>query len=157
MVRRPPLRMVRRSVDWLVAARFDWGKCRSGFGEGYLRSRDIIVKSLQDLARQGFSHDLFQGADDILIIRCNQGKGIPGAFGAAGPADAVDVIVSRGGHVEVDDMRDTLHVQAARRNISGHHDLVLAALEAAQRALPLPLRSVAMQAGDFEAGPLDLL
>ena len=69
----------------------------------------------------------------------------------------MDVIVGGGGHVKIDDMRNALHVQAARGDVGGYHDLVLAALEPAQGALTLPLSAVAVQAGGFEAGPFDLL
>lgn len=76
-------------------------------------------------------HDLFQRADHIVIIRGDQGEGIAAALCASGTADTMDVGVGGIGHVEVDDVRDAVHIQAAGGDVSGDHDLELSAFEAA--------------------------
>ena len=49
--------------------------------------------------------------------------------GPAGAADAVDVVVRFVGQVEVDDVRDTLDVDAPSRDVGGHEDTNAAGLE----------------------------
>ncbi len=106
--------------------------------------------------QQRLVHDLFEGANHVLVVRGDQGEGVTGAFGAAGAPDAVDVIVGGGGHIVIDDVRDAFHIQAAGGDVGGNHHLVMAALEASQRRLALTLRTVAVQAGGAETGDPDL-
>ncbi len=69
----------------------------------------------------------------------------------------MDVGVGGVGHVVVDDVRDVFHVEAARRDVGGDHDVVYAFLEASERGLALSLRAVAVQAGCLVTCPPDLL
>ena len=101
-----------------------------------------IVEPSQGEMRQGFTHDLFKRADHILVIRSNQGKGIPCPFHPTGPTNAMDIGIGSIGYVKIDDMRDALHIQSAGSNIGGNHDLVFAMFETAQCHLALTLRSV---------------
>ena len=61
------------------------------------------------------------------------------AAGATGPADPVDIRVGVGRHVEVDDVRDVLDVEAAGRDVRGDEDVQVAVAEAAHDAVALCL------------------
>ena len=56
-------------------------------------------------------------------------RGAAAAAGACRAADAVDVVLGREGDIEVEDGVDGGDVEAARGNVSGHHDARLPALE----------------------------
>ena len=90
----------------------------------------------------------------VVVFGRDQREGVAGALGAAGATDAVDVGVGRIRHVEVDDVRNALHIEAARGDIGGDHDLMMPAPEALERRLALSLRTVAVQAGDLVTGAL---
>ena len=89
-----------------------------------------------------------------LIVR-NERDGIAGRFRAAGSAYAVDVVFGEGGHIEVDDVRDTLDVDAACGDVGCDHDLVLVALEAIQGPLSLALGAAGVYGDGFDTGPLE--
>ncbi len=127
---------------------------RRGDRPGWGGSR--VIESFDCLAFQLMSHDLFQRADHVVVIRGDQGEGITTALGASSAPDAMDVGIGGIGHVEVDDVRNAVHVQAACGDVCGNHDLVLPILEAGERRLALALRTVAVQAGDFVTSVLDL-
>ena len=74
----------------------------------------------------------------------------PSAPGPAGPADAVDVVLRVPRQLEVDDDRQVLDVQAARRDVGRHEDPDVARLEALQRAGPLRLGAVAVDGHGVE-------
>ena len=67
--------------------------------------------------------------------------------GARRAAAAVDVVVGRERHVEVDDVRDALDVDAARRDVGGDQDRVLAAPERLERRDAILLAAVGVDAG----------
>jgi hypothetical protein len=69
---------------------------------------------------------------------------------AAGAADAVDVVLGVERHVEVEDRRHVLDVQAARGHVGGHQQVDLAGLEGGQRLQALVLALVAVQRGGLE-------
>ena len=73
-------------------------------------------------------------------------KASPVGLRARGAADAVDVVVGRVRHVEVDDVRQRLHVDAARRDVGGDEHRELAGLEAGERLRALRLAAVAVDA-----------
>ncbi len=99
--------------------------------EGRSRRRgNLIVKVRENLALDGSSHDAFENPDQIIVFRSDERKRVTCVLGASRTSDAVDVGVSGIGHVEVDDMRDVFHVQAACRDIGGDHDLKMPGLEA---------------------------
>jgi hypothetical protein len=60
-------------------------------------------------------------------------KASPTASRAAGAADAVDIILGMLRHVVVDDVADVGDVDAARGDVGGDHDLVLAVAKTFQR------------------------
>ena len=115
----------------------------------WLRNR--IIESFNRLSFQFLFHDLFKLADHVIVIWSDQGEGVTGALGPASTPDAMDVGISSIGHVEVDDMRDAVHIQAAGGDVGGDHDLELSVLETFERFLALTLRTVAVQTGNLVA------
>ena len=75
----------------------------------------------------------------------------PSAPGPTGPADAVDVVLRVPRQLEVDDDRQVLDVEAARRDVGRHEDPDLAGLEALERPRPLRLGAVAVDGHGVEA------
>ena len=67
---------------------------------------------------------------------------MPCRAGAAGAAGAVDVDLGRLGEGVVEDVREVLDVDAARRDVGGHQELDAAGAHAAQHALAIALRQV---------------
>ena len=72
----------------------------------------------------------------------------PGGVAAGGAAGAVDVVLDRLGHLEVDDVADAGDVEAAGGDVGRHQDAVLALAEALERLRPLPLGEVGVDALD---------
>ena len=74
-----------------------------------------------------------------------------GIAGAAGTADAVDVVLGRERHVEVEHMAHRHDVEAAGGDVGGDQDLDLALLELLERLHACRLAHVAMQRARIEA------
>ena len=70
----------------------------------------------------------------------------PGQLGARRPPDAVNVVLGLPRHVEIDDMAERGHVDAARGDVGGDQHLIAAALESGERLGALRLRSIAVNA-----------
>jgi hypothetical protein len=75
----------------------------------------------------------------------------PTASARAVRPDAVDVVVGRGRHVEVDDVRQRLHVDAARRDVGRDQHRELVVLEAGESRRALRLAAVAVDAPVLDA------
>ena len=82
--------------------------------------------------------------------------------GAAGAADAVDIVVVGSRQVVIDDMRDADDVEPARGHVGGHQDLDVMLLEELERFLALglaliPVNGLGLEAlgGDGAGEPLD--
>src|SRR5579863_2439975 len=71
------------------------------------------------------------------------------SFGAGAPraSHAVDEILRIIRQIVIDDVRDVLHVNAARGHIGGHQDAIAALLESCECRVALGLRAVAMNHG----------
>ncbi len=70
---------------------------------------------------------------------------------AAGAADAMHIIFRVHREIVIHDVRNAVHVNAARRDVRGHEHAHDAVLEIFQRPEPLVLRAVGMQRGRFDA------
>ena len=145
------VRYCRAGGTGLGVVRASYSGSRSG------RGGSRVIKVVESLASQRFAHDFFQRADHVAIIRCDERERVAGAFGAASASDAMDVCVGGVGHIEVDDVRNAFHVETARGDVGGDHDLICAAPEAFESGLTLPLRTVAVQARYFISGVVNLL
>src|SRR5699024_10878376 len=105
---------------------------------------------LGDVARGGddrLGGSLLGGALDVrqgaALVRADEGHCLPGASGAAGAADAVDVGLRFLRHIEVDDQADALHVEAAGGDVGGDEHLQRAVAETLDDLLALLLGHVA--------------
>src|SRR5579862_5731840 len=78
------------------------------------------------------------------VGRRDQGDRVAALAGAAGPADAVHVVVGVVRNVVVEDMADIGDVQTARGDVRGHQQLQLALAESVERLHPLALFEVAV-------------
>ena len=67
----------------------------------------------------------------------------------------MDVVVGGERHVEVDDVRDALHVEAARGHVGGDQDRILAAAERLEGGDPVFLPAVGVDAGGAHAAAGD--
>jgi hypothetical protein len=68
---------------------------------------------------------------------------------ATGAADAMHVTLGFYWNIEVNDVTDAVHVNAARGDIGGHQDARLASLESIERALALALVLVSVNGGSI--------
>ena len=76
------------------------------------------------------AYETFDLAKIFCLIVRNKCDRIARRFGTAGAAYAMDIVLGLRGHIEIDDMRDTLNVDAARGNVGGDHDLIFSGLKA---------------------------
>ena len=64
--------------------------------------------------------------DEVAFGRRGQGEGVADLAGAAGAADAVNVVLGRERHVEIEDVAHVDDVEAARGDVGRDQDLDLA-------------------------------
>src|SRR6185436_1676841 len=74
---------------------------------------------------------------------------------AAGPADAVDVIVRLPRHVEIDHVADAFDVEAPGGDVGGNQDVDLTRLEAVELGDAARLVHVALNLADREVRALE--
>ena len=78
-----------------------------------------------------------------LVVKADEGDAFALASSAAGAADGVHVDLGFGfGEVEVDDVRDAVDVEAARRDVGGDETLDAAGVEVGPPPVALFLRAV---------------
>ena len=157
-------------ILWLSASRRQpilrepcWRRSRSrratGISHGVTMPRRRgrrVVEVGEGLAFDGSAHDAFERADHILVFIGDQRERIACALCASRAPDAVDVRVGSVGHVIVNNVRDALNIETARRNVGGDHDVEVPAFETVQGVLALPLCAVAVQARDAMTRVRDL-
>jgi hypothetical protein len=87
---------------------------------------------------------IFDALESIDIPIAHQAHCGPGLTGAAGTADAVNVVFGIIGKFKVDHHIDAENVEAAGRDVGGHHDVaVVLGFELRHHAIALPLREQA--------------
>src|ERR1700676_5213237 len=90
-----------------------------GFAGGYRRAVDRgAFDNIVD-AGNGLSDQLFDRDHRFLIERGDDRDRGAGASGAAGTADAMDVVVGMMRHVEIEDVAGGGNVEAARCDVGG--------------------------------------
>ena len=117
--------------------------------------RRVIEVGKSDLFQRLF-HNAFEPADHIRILRCDERERVACAFGASRAPDAMDVRIGSVGHVVVDDVRDAVNIETARRDVGGDHDLEVSRFESLQSLFALSLCAVAVQARGAETRVADL-
>ena len=109
--------------------------------------RLAIFGCLSDVLGQGhLLHRLLQEflylLEVVLVLLADQRDGHAVAVGTGRTADTVDVVLGVAGHVEVDDHRDVVDVDAAGDDVGGDDDVELAALELEHHLVALGLVEV---------------
>src|SRR5581483_6936987 len=112
---------------------------RGGLETGHLDLRDFDADQLLDRI------------DQRAVRRRGEREGMAGLAGTAGSANAMDVVLGRERHVEIEHMAHVDDVEAARGDVRRHQNLDLALLEALQRLHARGLAHVAMQGAGVEA------
>lgn len=115
-----------------------------------------VVEVGESLLLQRMSHDTFESPNHILVFIGDQRERVAGALRASRATDAMDVGVGGIGHVVVDNVRDAVNVETARRDVGSDHDMKVSRFESVKRALALSLRTVAVQACDAKSRVRDL-
>ena len=128
---------------------------RLGFGERLGQFGCNVAKAGTFFHGEFSADESFDLAKIFGLIVRDKGDRVAGCFGTAGAADAVDIIFGKRGHVEVDDVRDALNVDAACGDVGGDHDLVFAGLKAFQCPLTLALRAAGVDRDRFDACPFE--
>ena len=103
-----------------------------------------VVEVGQRHPGQRFAHGALDRPEVCFLLGRHEGVGLARRFGAAGPADAMDVVIRHRRHIEIDHVAEGFDVDAARGDVGGDEHPVLAALEPRKRLGPLPLRAVAV-------------
>ncbi len=117
-------------------------RCRPRCGRGMVGGRG---RRTAPVNRRQFQADhLFDVAQKGLLGAVAEGN--RGALGAGprGAADPVDIGLRHFGKLEIDDMGDTVDVDAARRDVGCDHGTGVAFTERFERTLPLALAFVAV-------------
>ena len=91
------------------------------------------------------SRDVLDGAQQAVLARLDQRDGRALAPGPAGAADAVDVGVGRRRQVVVEDVRELLDVESARRDVGGDQQVRRRRSKALHHRIALPLLHAAVQ------------
>jgi len=118
---------------------------------GDLFGRDRLGRRLETFDLGPFEQPVDADLDAgqlVAFFGSDEGKGNPLASHAAGAADAVDVIVAELGDIEVDDVRDAGHVDAAADDVGGDQALHLTFAELEHDPVAGRLGQVAVDAGD---------
>ena len=103
------------------------------------------------------SEDAFDVVEQLQLVDADERDGVAVDARAAGPADAMDVVLGDHRQLEVDDVRERLDVEAARGDLGRDEDREAAGLEVGQRADALRLALVAVDGGREDAVLLELL
>ena len=127
------------------------GLCRRASLRFVDRGRAGMASSLDPLTQ-----DIFDLSHHLLILLGHEGESFSGMAGAPRASDAVRVGVDRVGHVKVDDMRYFGHVDAARGDVGGNQNVVLAVAEARNGLLSPILRHIALQRGHTVAAVIQI-
>ncbi len=80
-------------------------------------------------ARQAASDEALQGTQIAVFIRADKAERVADRVGAARAADPVNVILIGHREIVVDDVRDAVHIDAARRDVGRHQHPHFAGLE----------------------------
>ena len=112
---------------------------------GNLRHDGGVIKSFRFFPHDAATNEAFERAQFALILVRHKTDGVAYGVCASGAADAMDIIFRVHWKIVIYDVRDAVHVNAARRDVRRHQYTYDAVLEIFQRAQSLALRTVGMQ------------
>ena len=114
---------------------------------------DIAVRDeafLDGPRDRALEHPL-DAAQQVHLVHADERDGLAGRAGTSRPADAVDVVLRVPRQLEVDDGRQVLDVEPARRDVRGDEHPDVAVLESLEGLRPLGLRAVRVDRDGIEA------
>lgn len=112
---------------------------------------DGVVESFGLFADEAAVDETFEGLEGAVVFFGDETDGVADGLGAAGAADAVDVVLGGFGEVVVDDVGDAVDVDAAGGDVGGDEHPNGAAFEVGKGAKALVLGAVGVKGGGFDA------
>src|SRR5437879_7149392 len=119
--------------------------CRSGFR--FEKDRVKIRKVFQFKSRNFSADETLDFMEPGNFLAVHKRERVAHILGAAGPADAMDVIFWVLRHIIVNDVADAGDVETARRDVGRDHHFVFATLETLERFDALALCAIRMENG----------
>ena len=113
---------------------------------------DIAQRSRDRHHRNGEFRQFLDAAQMGPLLVAAECDCRPHRTGARRSTDPVHIILGNIRQLEIDDMGDVIHVDAARRDIGGDEHAAAAVAKAGKRAFALRLRFVAVDRGGVDAG-----
>ena len=104
-----------------------------------------VAKALRFFPHDAAADETLERIERAVILRRDKADRVADGVGAAGAADAMDVVLGVHREIVIHDVRNAVHVDAARGDVGGHEHPHGAGLELRERAQPLVLRAVGMQ------------
>ena len=93
------------------------------------RRRGRIVETFRPLADDAAADESLQRAQFVPVLRRDKADGVAHRVRPAGAADAMDIIFRVHREIVIHHMRNTVHVNAARRDVRRHQHAHRAGLE----------------------------
>jgi hypothetical protein len=115
------------------------------------RSSRIVIESFRPLPHNAATNETFERAQRSLIFRGDKADRIADGMGATGASNAMDIILRVHRKIVVHHVRNPIHIDAARGNVSGDQDTDRAGFEVLQRAEALVLRAIGMDGFRFDS------
>jgi len=135
--------MARRIAVWIMARLL--ALVRSPMDAIILRQRgpgSMVIKPLRLFPDDAAPDETLQRAQLAMVLRGDKANGVAYRMGAARAANAMNVIFCMHREIKIHDMRNTVHINPARRDVRRHQHAYRTGLEILQRFEPLILRAV---------------
>ena len=122
----------------------------AALGDGvFVKEGGVEVGKVFQLHPLNFCADeAFDGADVVDFFGGENGDGVADLEGAAGAADAVDVVFGMLGDIIIDHVRNAGDVEASGGDIGGDEDFILATFEAGEGVFAFALGAIGVEDGD---------
>ena len=121
-------------------------RCARAIGTSSCSVGRCVVELRKGDAREALADRALDRAEIRLLVGGDERERVARLLGARRASDAVDVVVGDVRDVEVDDVRQVLDVDAARRDVRRDEDLGRPVLEPGERLRALRLAAVAVDA-----------
>ncbi len=130
---------------------------RLAAGQGLPARFAAWLIAVQDLDGEGLADQRLDGLELTQLVLAHQRDGLAATTGAAGAADAVDVILRHLGQLEVDHVGQLIDVQTSGGDVGRHQHSHLALAKIRQRPVAGTLALVAVNGDGIQAILLHLL
>src|SRR4030095_14712635 len=110
----------------------------------------IVIETFRLFPYDAAADETLERTQWPLIFRCNETDRITDGVCAAGASDAMDIILRVHREIVIHDMRDSIHIDAARGDVGGDEHTDRAGFEILQRAQPLVLRAIGMDSSRLD-------